>query len=97
MHDYKNAIQVGNVDYMCPICKELLDPMEWFFMNSFEFVDVEMEKNKKGIKGAKKKVSAVDVLKKPDELSDFIQTGANDVHKQLKPLSKKEYDYYESL
>lgn len=39
-HDYKNAIQVGNVDYMCPLCKKLLDPMEWFFMNSFTFVDV---------------------------------------------------------
>lgn len=39
-HDYKNAIQVGNVDYVCPLCKELLDPFEWFFMNSFEFVEV---------------------------------------------------------
>lgn len=39
-HDYKNAIQVGNVDYVCPLCKELLDPLEWFFMNSFEFVEV---------------------------------------------------------
>ncbi len=39
-HDYKNAIQIGNVDYVCPLCKELLDPLEWFFMNSFEFVDV---------------------------------------------------------
>lgn len=37
MHDYKNAIQVGNVDYVCPLCKKLLDPLEWFFMNSFEF------------------------------------------------------------
>jgi len=46
-HDYKNAIQIGNVDYMCPLCKELLDPMEWFFMNSFNFVDIEVapEKN----------------------------------------------------
>lgn len=39
-HDYKNAIQVGNVDYVCPLCKELIDPLEGFFMNSFEFVDV---------------------------------------------------------
>lgn len=39
-HDYKNTIQVGNVDYVCPLCKKLLDPLEWFFMNSFEFVDV---------------------------------------------------------
>ena len=39
MHDYKNAIQVGNVDHMCPLCKKLLDPLEWFFMNSFEFID----------------------------------------------------------
>ncbi len=47
MHDYKNAIQVGNVDYMCPLCQELLDPLEWFIMNSFKFVDVEGEVIKK--------------------------------------------------
>ncbi len=46
MHDYKNAVQVGNVDYMCPLCKKLLDPGEWFFMNSFEFVDVGVVKSK---------------------------------------------------
>ena len=46
-HDYKNAIQVGNVDYVCPLCKELLNPFEWFFMNSFEFVDVTPELPKK--------------------------------------------------
>lgn len=40
LHDYKNAIKIGNVDYVCPLCIELLDPMEWFLMNSFEFVDV---------------------------------------------------------
>lgn len=45
-HDYKNAIQIGNVDYVCPLCKELLDPLEWFFMNSFEFIDCTPEKNK---------------------------------------------------
>jgi hypothetical protein len=39
-HDYKNAIQVGNVDYVCPLCKELLDPLEWFLMKSFEFEEV---------------------------------------------------------
>lgn len=47
MHDYKNAIQVGNVDYMCPLCKKLLDPMEWFLMNSFKFVDVKAEEIEK--------------------------------------------------
>lgn len=41
--------------------------------------------------------SVVDVLKKPDELSDFIQTGANDVLKDLGPISKKEVEYYENL
>lgn len=46
-HDYKNAIQVGNVDYVCPLCKELLDPLEWFFMNSFKFVEVRCEEPKK--------------------------------------------------
>ncbi len=40
MHDYKNAIQVGNIDYQCSLCGELLDPNEWFLMNSFDFVDV---------------------------------------------------------
>lgn len=39
MHDYKNAIKIGDVDCVCPLCKELLDPFEWFFMNSFEFID----------------------------------------------------------
>lgn len=39
-HDYKNAIQIGTVDYVCPLCKQILDPLEWFLMNSFEFVDV---------------------------------------------------------
>ena len=39
-HDYKSAIQVGNVDYACQLCGNLLDPLEWFFMNSFEFVEV---------------------------------------------------------
>lgn len=39
----------------------------------------------------------VDVFKKPDELADFMQAGADDTHKQLKPLSKKEYDYYMNL
>jgi hypothetical protein len=39
-HNYKNAIQIGEVDYVCPLCKEFLDPFEWFLMNSFEFVDV---------------------------------------------------------
>jgi hypothetical protein len=46
-HDYKNAIEVGNVDRVCPKCRQMLDPGEWFFMNSFEFVDVTPEKIKK--------------------------------------------------
>jgi len=47
MHDYKNAIKIGNVDYVCPLCKNLLDPLEWFFMNSFEFVDATPRKKAK--------------------------------------------------
>jgi len=43
-HDYKNAIKVGKIDYQCPLCGKLLDPLEWFFMNSFNFIDVEIEK-----------------------------------------------------
>lgn len=46
-HDYKNAVKVGNIDYMCPLCNKLLDPMEWFFMNSFEFVEVFSENKTK--------------------------------------------------
>ena len=45
-HDYKNAIQVGNVDYTCPLCEKLLDPFEWFFMNSFKFADVSVKTGK---------------------------------------------------
>lgn len=45
-HDYKNAIPVGNVDHICPLCKELLDPMEWFFMTQFEFIDAGCHRHK---------------------------------------------------
>lgn len=48
-HDYKNAIKVGNIDYQCPLCDKLLDPKEWFLMNSFEFIEV-FPKNKKAAK-----------------------------------------------
>jgi len=44
-HDYKNAIPVGKVDHLCPLCGKLLDPFEWFFMNSFEFVDLDANSN----------------------------------------------------
>ena len=54
-HNYKNAIQVGDVDYICPLCKELLDPLEWFFMNSFEFVEVNVLKEERNKLCAKKK------------------------------------------
>lgn len=40
MHDYKNAIKISEIDYQCPLCGKLLDPKEWFLMNTFEFVDV---------------------------------------------------------
>ena len=46
-HDYKNAVKVGNIDYQCPLCDKLLDPNEWFFMNYFEFVDVDIQKEDK--------------------------------------------------
>lgn len=39
-HDHKNAIQIGNIDFVCPLCWKLIDPGEWFLMNSFNFVDV---------------------------------------------------------
>lgn len=49
LHDHKNSVQVGLVDYMCPLCKELIDPGEWFLMNYFNFVDV----TPKGVKREK--------------------------------------------
>lgn len=57
-HDYKNAIKVGAVDYVCPLCRNLLDPMEWFFMNSFEFIEVEsavVAKKKGDVAGGRRK------------------------------------------
>lgn len=39
-HDYKNAIQIGNVDYICPLCKKLLDPLEWYLITHFNTIDV---------------------------------------------------------
>jgi len=50
MHDYKNAVQVGNIDYQCRLCGGLLDPNEWFLMNSFEFIDVDIKKETKNNK-----------------------------------------------
>ncbi len=46
LHDYNNAIQVGSVDHICPLCKALLDPLEWFFITQFEFTDVGNRKRK---------------------------------------------------
>ncbi|MCX6556902.1 MAG: hypothetical protein NTW95_05645 [Candidatus Aminicenantes bacterium] len=57
-HDYKNAIKVGNIDYQCPLCGKLLDPKEWFLMNSFEFIEVFTE-NKKAAKRNRSVVSKV--------------------------------------
>jgi hypothetical protein len=54
-HDYKNAVQIGNVDYVCPLCKRALDPLEWFLMNSFKFVDVTPEASRRSVKSHKKK------------------------------------------
>ena len=61
-HDYKHAIQIGNVDFVCPLCKRLLDPMEWFLMNSFKFIDCgnadeEMRKRPKKPDSRRKKIN----------------------------------------
>lgn len=45
-HDYKNSIQIGSVDYVCPLCKKVLDPLEWFLMNSFEFMEIDVLEKK---------------------------------------------------
>lgn len=44
-HDYKNAIEVGKIDHICPLCNKLLNPNEWFLITYFEslgikFIDV---------------------------------------------------------
>lgn len=49
LHDYKNAVLVGRIDRMCPLCKELIDPNEWFLITHLEslgahFVEVKPEK-----------------------------------------------------
>lgn len=41
--------------------------------------------------------TVIDVFKKPDELADFINCAAQDVLKDLGPVSKEEYDYYRNL
>lgn len=78
-HDHKNAIQIGNIDFVCPLCRNLIDPLEWFLMNSFTFVD-EVAQNKKHpgriAKHARKKledrlgrsiVSKKNFLKRPED------------------------------
>jgi len=49
-HDCKNAIQIGSRKYMCPLCKELINPLEWFLTVHYgaKFVDC-TPKNKKKI------------------------------------------------
>jgi repressor LexA len=37
------------------------------------------------------------IMKDFDELTEFLQTGANDAFGSLPPLTKKEYDYYMNL
>lgn len=39
----------------------------------------------------------IDVMKKPDELAGFNQTSAQDILKDLGPISKSEVEYYENL
>ena len=51
-HDNINAIKLGSKDYVCPKCKELLDPTEWFFYTYFnslgvKFVDCGMPETQK--------------------------------------------------
>jgi len=35
-HDYTNAVLIGRIDRMCPLCKELIDPNEWFLITWME-------------------------------------------------------------
>jgi hypothetical protein len=44
-HDYNNATPVGKVDYICPLCKELIDPQEWFFMTYMDSLGVKFIEN----------------------------------------------------
>lgn len=48
IHDYKNTIQIGNFDYICPLCKELINPLGWYLVNNLgaAFADVTLAKIK---------------------------------------------------
>lgn len=81
-HDYKNAIKIGNVDYVCPLCRNLLDPMEWFFMNSFEFVEVFTENEKVAEKDENVAENSERKLKRP------IVSKANYLPKSRKKLKR---------
>ncbi len=52
-HDHKNAIQIGKIDFVCPLCRNLIDPGEWFLMNYFTFVDEIPQKEKQSISTAR--------------------------------------------
>lgn len=62
-HDYKNAIKIGAMDYVCPLCKDLVNPFEWFMVNEYDcvFVDVTSKKPDKSI------VTKKNFLKKPED------------------------------
>lgn len=54
-HDFKNAIQYGNVDHFFPKCKEFIDPFEWFLMTNFDVVNCTPKKEMKKMENELKK------------------------------------------
>jgi len=89
MHDYKNAIKVGNVDYQCLLCGKLLDPKEWFLMNSFEFIEV-FSKNKKvakrggSVAGNARKQTEKEIGRSVVSRKNYLQTPKNPTPKILR-------------
>ncbi len=44
-HDYKNAVAVGKIDHVCPLCNKLLNPNKWFLITHFESLGVKFVEN----------------------------------------------------
>lgn len=56
-HDYKNAIEIGKVDHICPKCKQMLDPFEWFLMVNYSVVDVSPKSIKRELRNQDRETS----------------------------------------
>ena len=70
-HDYKNAIKIGAMDYVCPLCKDIVNPFEWFMVNEYDCVFVDLNPKKEDRKTPKRLgksiVTKKNFLKKPED------------------------------